>query len=1414
MTAEGKEHRSDKREARENDEKAERRVREMIDEARRRTEARRESGEKSEHRAEGEESRTESEGSEFERKMRETIDEARERTERRRAESKKVVRDMVDEARQRTEARRERDTHPDECSNAAGGETEQSVRDAVREIEEMEAEREAARERYEQELRKREENRELNRIHREDEADKDRLSKFEEELAERLEEYDIDPGELRERWRGRYVDDIEDELGNKSEEDESGEDREQREDEGEIRPNEGVSYHADSSGQVYAVKLEGREDSGSEAECEQEGLDFAQEQGEQPSTSVDNASEEPERTEPAETDEETQKYGKVREIELEEEEQSDFQEEAEQDNNEPSERPTSERNSEPSSPTGELTEEGKPQKSPETTESETDEENHSETRSEPERPNTERVREDASSEESTEEDGESEGEELGGAWRFKRASIFGDKETEVTEEDLKRFRREQFHKLPDEEKEKFREMLRNLVKTLEDAERLAHKHGREDLLEGDARQRIQEYLRIKAMCEESEDEEPHVDEPAGVTGADPGQIRKEMEEEPEELKELLNIEGEWRWQEILRVCVENMYLESEEELKRVTEDNPEIRQMEGFEAEWKRVETWTEIINLRHRGDIEMIVRDGREFYSIEEILRLSAEYDVSEGEILSWLKGTEIPILFSLVHSPRPSSKEMLREIGVGGKLQAATSISNTEVKPKSDEGMLSEKENQQALEEDIRDNSVIREQHVKHSAVGELDPEEVHRLYYDEGLSQRKVAEVLGCSRYVIQKLFANQGWQSRTKREAAKLNIDPQEVYRICVEEGRPKKEAAKILGCGSIRPVNRILNENDWKTPLEIKLETEIDPDEVHRLHYDEGWSLKKIANHYGYRSKCVMRKLFKERDWIPVGLARQLDRRYKFAPDIEDEHRIEPSSLVEAFGHLRETKAISSSDVARCIGDILSSSPVGSRVRWIEMDSEEDTSITEVLENRRLEVESLLNELPAISDDTEEKVRVGYVDGKLYIRRQDLSEYNWMNIYENELLYFESVDEKFRLVHEMRARLGLSTNTDLGRLIDQLTDRDVEGGDGYCDIREHNEHLRAETLHLILDTTGESLQDIQERIHCIGKICGGEYEGIGGIRNPRFPDDHETIDIMFAKFFGLGLSDGHIGRLSPQFTYVEKDPERCQIVIEHSKDFGDVHYLKTRLENGVSKIVFACAFGRVMEGRGFPVGDKIMQNCGLAPFIRHGSLRIICAYFKNAWPEDGCFSIEHNDNRGIFVLQRSVALKDPTKEKEYHLESEVTDDHLALIREYGIRIEEDSGNRMGERIILTVGELESLIKSASSDISAVASSLRDVIYANESRLLRDEFDALASVGIEGSIDLCHAVFHVESSRLSASWKGRIRRMKDVMRTALLMPPDDVRKKALVDEWVQLHPKLRRQVERELGKLGPKSARPET
>ena len=703
-------------------------------------------------------------------------------------------------------------------------------------------------------------------------------------------------------------------------------------------------------------------------------------------------------------------------------------------------------------------------------------------------------------------------------------------------------------------------------------------------------------------------------------------------------------------------------------------------------------------------------------------------------------------------------------------------------------------------SLTTEERDN-IIRGYNTEYSKISELDLDEVYRLYYEAGFSQRKVAEVLGYSRDQVRRLFKIQGWEPRSVGGVEK-EIDPQEVYRICIEEGRPKKEAAEILGCKSARPINRVLKENDWKTPLEVKMETEIDPDEVHRLHFEESWPFIRIANHYGYESKDIISKLFKEREWIPTPIDRRIV--YEFPSKIEEEHRIESSKITDAFEHLGTLENISPLDMARSIENVMSSSPSKSRVEWVELSSQSkwNTRVTDVLEGELMEVETSLNELLGISEDSNEKVRIGFVDGKLYMRKQDRSEDTWMNIYDNELFYFTSTGDKFKLVHEMRARLGLSTNRDLGLLIDQLSDRGDATGSGYSDIRETtDEHVRAETLHLLLDTTGKTLQDIQDKIHCIGKIRSGKYEGKGGIRNPQFPTDPEAIDVMFTKFFGLGLSDGHIGKHGREFVYTEKDPDRREIVIGHSKDFGDVHRHTKSIVNDVHQIQFSSVFGRALEKRGFPVGDKGILNTGLPEFIMNGSLQTICVYFSNLWPEDGCFTLTSPNNRGEFMWDRSVVVRDSIKESEYDYISKVTEEHLAFIKKYGTHVEEDLNNGFKEKIELVATTLEELTRSKSLRISSIAKEVKDIVYNNQPELLLDEIEGLRKTGVHATPRFMEINYFIDMGRVSIGWRGRIQRKADVMRTALQMLPDDIRKSDKVEDWMSFHPGLRRQVESE-------------
>ena len=91
----------------------------------------------------------------------------------------------------------------------------------------------------------------------------------------------------------------------------------------------------------------------------------------------------------------------------------------------------------------------------------------------------------------------------------------------------------------------------------------------------------------------------------------------------------------------------------------------------------------------------------------------------------------------------------------------------------------------------------------------------QQVYQLYFNQGKTQREIAEELCISRTKIIAMFKKREWKSRPakpRREEA----DSNEVYRLYFEEGLSQREVAEKLGLSSVSPVQRIFKENEWRT----------------------------------------------------------------------------------------------------------------------------------------------------------------------------------------------------------------------------------------------------------------------------------------------------------------------------------------------------------------------------------------------------------------------------------------------------------------------------------------------------------------------------------------------------------------------------------------------------------------------
>ncbi len=619
MTREGKEYGRRKREGSDEDVETDRIVREIINEVRREIENE-ESPEPKEH--------PEHEY-DPEQCVREVIKEIQqEEAERCRLEEQKESKEKPPETKEKVETSEEWDV--DEC-----------VRTVIREVQEEEVERQRLREEREHAEMEKEQQIEASYESRKETADKDELDEYEKRIREGFEEHGIDPEEVQERWRKKFEEEVQDEMGEKSRKQTEGEDDE---DTGQERTAEGRYYYDDGSGQVYEVQMDSKESSGSETEMESSGE--VQEKVEDPQPEIQEDAEvkkeskdteskkysgevEPEKVTPTQETEDVVGEKSRKEVRPEQEEIPRVEsEEIKQEKKETikeSAETSSEGHSEDTEETSQTPEKGREKSSstPETN-----------TKRKQERTESEGSQD---TEENVEEKSDSREKEIWTEYEIKYGSL--------EDENHKRAIREIKELLPEEEQEKFNESVREKVQTIEDFEDLARKHGLDEILEDEeVMEEIRNYLKVRRTLEQEPDTD--IEELAEEMGID-AELAEEWsrgESEPYSLKKLLNLEAFYIWDEIIRSHREQNHPESREEVESILESNSELKEDRLFPLEQDDAIAYVEIMAMRRRGEIQRRIRNGREVYSRKQIMELSKKYSISAHEIISWLRGISVP--------------------------------------------------------------------------------------------------------------------------------------------------------------------------------------------------------------------------------------------------------------------------------------------------------------------------------------------------------------------------------------------------------------------------------------------------------------------------------------------------------------------------------------------------------------------------------------------------------------------------------------------------------------------------------------------------------------------------------------------------------------------------------------------------
>jgi hypothetical protein len=523
-----------------------------------------------------------------------------------------------------------------------------------------------------------------------------------------------------------------------------------------------------------------------------------------------------------------------------------------------------------------------------------------------------------------------------------------------------------------------------------------------------------------------------------------------------------------------------------------------------------------------------------------------------------------------------------------------------------------------------------------------------------------------------------------------------------------------------------------------------------------------------------------------------------------------EHRIDPERVGDALSEIRKTGELSPKELTDAVEKLYSTveNPQLGSVHYAELYNTKENLETdwrrglakEIRANRE-EIERTLNERLGLAEDPGREVRVAVTDDKMYYWYKDTGPDKWLNVLEAEKIYLRSKEDKMELIDEAQHHLHIRGGNEVAQrnlsdVMNQLSHLEKIPANRVCRYRKPP-YLDGETLHFIGDTTGQSLEEMKPRLSHIGKRKGGR------VYNLQFPDIH-VYRTVFVAVMG---SDGHHA-LEGWVTYYEKDPERRELAIDEFQRFGDIDIRmnpKRPIDVPLPKVLSPMA-----RHWGIPRGDKAIHNKGLVESVIKEPLEVKVTYLPPVIAEDGCFS------GGRFTITRANVLHAGKKAEKYRemfgIEPLVTQEHIDLVCKHGKVLGTDLCYRDGDRVRLTVGELQDLSESKDLIDSERAGKLISIINENPNRLLSDEVNhIIRPLGIKIRHKPDHLVYYKQTERLSLKSRAATESVNDTIRWALIAPPNHPRKMAKVVKFIDKKPEKVKRIKEQILRDGLSVAR---
>ena len=101
----------------------------------------------------------------------------------------------------------------------------------------------------------------------------------------------------------------------------------------------------------------------------------------------------------------------------------------------------------------------------------------------------------------------------------------------------------------------------------------------------------------------------------------------------------------------------------------------------------------------------------------------------------------------------------------------------------------------------------------------------------------------------------------------------------------------------------------------------------------------------------------------------------------------------------------------------------------------------------------------------------------------------------------------------------------------------------------------------------------------------------------------------------------------------------------------------------------------------------------------------------------------------------------------------------------------------------------MGRVEKLRKSGPTEVARMAQNMYEIVHRNPNRLTMLEKHVVEKLGVKVRHGPASIYYHKKSESVSVAWICHTKGSDEAMKLSMIAPPNDVKKRAVMREWIR-------------------------